>query len=222
MHMSTIFLTGTDTEVGKTHVATLLLKAVSDQDIRCAGYKPIAAGAELQAEGLRNEDALGLQTAGNIHIPYELINPYCFAPAIAPHLAAEQAAVTISETKLLDAHDRIAAMADWVLVEGAGGWRVPIGPDRDMADFVSDQGWPVVLVVGMRLGCLNHALLSAESIARQSRLLGWVANCLPPEQPMLMDNIKTLRQRMPAPLLGVFPEGSQTPENLEMLTLIEV
>lgn len=219
--MTTLFLTGTDTEIGKTHVATRLLEAVAARNIRCAGYKPMAAGAERTADGLRNEDALALQAAGNVALPYEVINPYCFEPPIAPHLAAEQVSTVIEESKMRDVERRIAAEAEWILVEGAGGWRVPISADRDMADFVSDQGWPVILVVGMRLGCLNHALLTAESITRRGRLLGWVANCLPPGQAMLQENIKALRQRMPAPLLGVFPEGGETPENLDVNALIQ-
>ncbi len=220
--MSTVFLTGTDTEVGKTHVATRLLRMAQTLGIQCAGYKPIAAGATQTPEGLRNEDALALQAAGNVTIPYTTINPYCFAPAVAPHLAAAQLEVDICESELLAAHARISAQADWVLVEGAGGWRVPISAGRDMADFVVDAGWPVILVVGMRLGCLNHALLSAESIARSGRLLGWVANCLPPVQNLLYENLETLRLRMPAPLLGVFPEGGDLPENLDIMKLIHV
>lgn len=218
--MSTVFITGTDTEVGKTHVAVTLLHKVAAGGTQCAGFKPVAAGAQTTAQGLRNDDALALQAAGNVGIDYDTINPYCFGPPVAPHLAADREGVRIEKARIMAAHKEIAARADWVLVEGAGGWRVPLNADMDFADLVAQAGWPVVLVVGMRLGCLNHAILSAESIMRSSHLLGWVANCLPPEQPMLQDNIKTLEIRMPAPLLGTFPADGKTPEKLDIQTLI--
>lgn len=218
--MSTLFVTGTDTEVGKTHVACQLLRAGVAQGLRCAGYKPVAAGAEQTAEGLRNEDALALQAAGNVAVTYEQINPYCFAPPIAPHVAAAEAGVEICQQTLSAGHDVLAAQTDWLVVEGAGGWRVPLGPNWESADWVAAAGWPVVLVVGMRLGCLNHALLSAESIARQAHLIGWVANCLPPAQNRLQENLETLIERMPAPLLGVFPEGGGEVQNLQLERLI--
>ena len=218
--MTTLFVTGTDTEIGKTHVAAHLLRTAADSGLRCAGYKPVAAGAEKTPEGWRNEDALALRAAGNVDLDYALTNPYCLEPPIAPHVAATEAGEVIEKAQLNDCHDAIAAQSDFVLVEGAGGWRVPLGPDWDYADWVSERGWPVLLVVGMRLGCINHALLSAESIARRAPLLGWVANCLPPEQPRLAENIETLVQRMPAPLLGVFPSDGSAPANLNIKQVI--
>lgn len=218
--MTTVFVTGTDTEIGKTHVASHLLQAVAGQGLRCAGYKPVAAGAYETADGWRNEDALALQAASNVELDYARINPYCLEPPIAPHLAAREAGVTINAAHLDACHDAIAAQSDWLLVEGAGGWRVPLGEDWDIADWVAGRGWPVLLVVGMRLGCINHALLTAESILRHTTLVGWVANCLPPEQPRLAENIQTLNERMPAPLLAVFPADGGAPEDLALQRLI--
>lgn len=218
--MTTVFLTGTDTEIGKTYVATRLLRAMKARGVRCAGYKPVAAGAEDHGAGLRNEDALALQAASCVELPYELVNPYCFAPPIAPHIAAAQAGVEISRQRLLAAEAEISAQADWVLVEGAGGWRVPLSRDMDFADLVESAGWPVVLVVGMRLGCLNHALLTAESILRRSPLLGWIANVLPPPQPALGDNLQTLVERMPVPLIGRFDAGAEAGKNIDLDRLL--
>lgn len=218
--MSTLFVTGTDTEVGKTHVACQLLRAGTARGLRCAGYKPVAAGAQACADGLRNDDALALLKAGNVALDYAQINPYCFAPAIAPHLAAAEAGIEVDRQQIDARHDAIAAQVDWLLVEGAGGWRVPLGQTWDYADWVAARDWPVLLVVGMRLGCINHALLSAESIARRSRLIGWVANCLPPEQPQLAANIDSIAQRMPAPLLGVFPADGSAATELQLERLL--
>ncbi len=214
--MSTLVITGTDTEIGKTHVACHLLRSGAALGWRSAGYKPVAAGATPTPKGLRNDDALALQAAGNVALDYEQINPYCFAPAIAPHLAAEQAGVRVTAERLSAGHDEVAAKADWVVLEGAGGWRVPLGSGFEFADWVGQSGWPVLLVVGMRLGCLNHAMLSAESIIARTRLVGWVANCLPPEQSCLVENIHSLVERMPVPLWGVFPSGGGMAEGLDL------
>lgn len=219
--MSTLFVAGTDTGVGKTHVACQLLRMAAKRGLRCAGYKPVAAGAEVTADGLRNEDALALQTAASVQLSYEWINPYCFEPAIAPHLAAAEAGTDIDIARLNQAHDRMTAQADYLLVEGAGGWRVPLNQTEDFADWVAARGWPVLLVVGMRLGCLNHALLSAESILRRNRLIGWVANCLPPTQSRLEQNIDTLRQRMPAPLMGISRADADTVEGLDIEEMLQ-
>ena len=199
--MSTLFITATDTGAGKTHVACGLLRAARAQGIRACGYKPLASGCALTPQGLRNEDALALQAAAATDEAYAAINPYAFAPAIAPHLAARAAGIAVDVARLTAAHARLSARYELVVVEGAGGWQVPLNEHDSFADWVSTQQWPVLLVVGMRLGCINHALLSAESIARRAALLGWVANALPPEMPYLADNIATLEQRMPAPRL---------------------
>lgn len=205
----TVFLTGTDTEVGKTFVACGLLAAARKQGLDVCGFKPVAAGARKCKSGLRNPDALALMRASGTTADYDTVNPYVFAPGIAPHLAAGEADTRISLPKLNAAHRRLEKQHDWVLVEGAGGWQVPLNRRTTLADWVASQGWPVVLVVGMKLGCINHALLSAASILRSNPLIGWIANALPPEQARLDENILTLKRMMPAPLLGTVAKDSR-------------
>jgi dethiobiotin synthetase len=201
--VATFFVTGTDTGVGKTYVSCLLLREARSRGLSCAGFKPVAAGCELTPDGLRNDDALALQAAAGTALPYDEINPYPIRDAVAPHIGAAAQAIEISPTVVSDAHRRVASRHDLVVAEGAGGWLLPLGPSLTLADLVVDAGWPVVLVVGMRLGCLNHALLAEASIAARTRLLGWVANCLPPRQARLEENIEALAARIRAPLLGV-------------------
>ncbi|MGH8460137.1 MAG: dethiobiotin synthase [Stenotrophobium sp.] len=217
MSAQTIFVTGTDTGVGKTHISCALLRQLRAQKLKACGYKPVASGCVDTPQGLRNDDALALQEAAATREPYEYINPYAFAPAIAPHLAARAAGVRVKTTQLDAAHAELAARYDWLVVEGAGGWLVPLNEDLTFAGWVAQRGWPVLLVVGMRLGCINHALLSAEAIMRRARLVGWVANVLPPQMAELGDNIETLKRRMPAPLLGVMPVGADAPLDLQTL-----
>ncbi|MGC3981206.1 MAG: dethiobiotin synthase [Steroidobacteraceae bacterium] len=200
-----LFVTGTDTGVGKTWVATTLLHALRAQGKKVVGMKPIASGSERTVQGLRNEDALALQAAANVQAEYELINPYCFEPAIAPHLAAQRAGVNIELSVLMQTYQRLTERADVVVVEGAGGWRVPVA-DGYFSDFPEALSMDVVLVVGLRLGCLNHAVLTAEAIQRgPCRLLGWVGNHLPEPFNEAPENLATLRQRLSAPCLGVLP-----------------
>ncbi|MGH8562487.1 MAG: dethiobiotin synthase, partial [Nevskiales bacterium] len=198
-----VFITGTDTGVGKTHVARLLLEQACARGIRCAGFKPVAAGGLKTADGIRNEDAVALQQAASVGLPYATVNPYALPEAVAPHISAADAGVKIAAGRILAVHAEIAGQAELVLVEGAGGWQVPLGEDLLYSNLVAQAGWPVLLVVGMRLGCLNHALLSADAIRSSTQLVGWVANCLPPRQPRLEDNLLTLARRLPAPLLGL-------------------
>lgn len=197
-----LFITGTDTGVGKTHVACGLLRAARAQGVDACGYKPVASGCRSTARGLRNADALALQASAGTAEPYAAINPYAFGPAIAPHLAAREAGVRIDRRRLDAAHRDLSRRHALILIEGAGGWQVPLGRRGTLADWVAARGWPVILVVGMRLGCLNHALLSADAIRRQAPLLGWIANELPPRQPRLEENLAELRARIPAPMLG--------------------
>lgn len=206
--MPTLFVTGTDTGCGKTHVSCALLKALRQAGEDAVGYKPVAAGCEGTPSGLRNEDALALQSHSNGAEDYAAINPVALAPPVAPHLAAARAGVTIDPGRLVAGAEALAARHDWVIVEGAGGFLVPLGADTDFADLVGRAHWPVLLVVGMRLGCLNHALLTVEAIARRGRLAGWVANALPPRQDWLEENIATLRDRIAAPCLGVVAPDS--------------
>lgn len=196
-----LFVTGTDTGVGKTRVAVALIQALRAQGLRVAAMKPVSAGS---APGELNEDVMALRQAVNVMADVRDVNPYAFEPAIAPHIAAEQAGVRIDLEMIAAAYARLAAMADVVVVEGAGGWRVPLNEQEDMADLAQRLGLPVVLVVGLRLGCLNHALLTAESVARR-RLpwAGWVGNHIDPAMASQAANIAALRARLPGPCLGV-------------------
>ena len=197
------FVTGTDTGVGKTLMACALLHGFAQQGRRVAGMKPVACGVVRSATGLINEDVALLRAAGNVEAPLHLVNPYCFEPPIAPHLAAEQAGVTIDLTHIAQAFERLAVAADVVVVEGVGGFCVPLNHSEDSADLAQYLGLPVILVVGMRLGCLNHALLTAHAIrARGLRLAGWIANRIDPAMAAVEENITTLAERLAAPLLG--------------------
>jgi dethiobiotin synthetase len=201
----TVFVTATDTGAGKTHVACEVLRMASAQGLRCAGFKPVAAGGDDTPEGLRNPDAVALLAAGNALLGYDQVNPVLLREAVAPHIGANDESRPIEFSALHRAYRQVADQVDLVVVEGAGGWQVPLNPTQTFADLVAEAGWPVLLVVGMRLGCLNHALLSAESIAGRTKFAGWVANVLPPRQPRLEENIVALQQRLPGPLLGVIP-----------------
>jgi dethiobiotin synthetase len=201
-----LFVTGTDTDCGKTVVACGIVAALRARGPRVGVLKPVAAGAWETPGGLRNQDALDLAAASGSDLPYAVVNPFVYAPPIAPHIAAAQAGEVIRFAPLREAFERVRAASDVVVVEGAGGWRVPLGPDGDVADLAAALGLPVVLVVGLRLGCLSHALLTAESIARAGcRLAGWVANTVDPTMAVREENLATLRARLPAPCLGVVP-----------------
>jgi dethiobiotin synthetase len=204
----TVFVTGTDTGVGKTHIACALLRKLRERKRDVCGFKPIASGCERTAEGLRNADALALQEAAGTSEPYPLVNPYALERPIAPHLAAGEMQEHISVLRLREAHAELAARHELIVAEGAGGWRVPLDETWTMAEFVAEQEWPVILVVGMRLGCINHALLSADAIMRGTKLLGWVANDLPPSMDALEGNVDTLKAHLSAPLLGVVPANA--------------
>lgn len=200
--INSVFITGTDTEVGKTFYSERLLHSLNAEGIATAAMKPLASGAEVYDEKLRNADALVLQQAANTSFSYELCNPYCFKAAIAPHLAAKQAGVRIDVDVILRAHEQLQRQADVTVVEGVGGWLVPLDEDQTVADLVQAMGLPVVLVVGMRLGCINHALLTAENIKQRGvPLLGWVANVMDPNMSHLHENIESIAQRIQAPLL---------------------
>lgn len=207
-----LFVTGTDTEIGKTYVAAALIRVLRAAGLRVAPFKPVSAGCESTPEGLRNEDALALLEAAGGGFDYDDVNPVALADPVAPHLAAADIGMVIDPALLDVAHARLAASADLVVVEGAGGWRVPLTPTLDTADWVAGHGWPVLLVVGMRLGCLNHALLSAEAISRRTRLAGWVANVLPPVQPRWRDNVASLRARLPKSLAHALIEPGADPD----------
>jgi dethiobiotin synthetase len=199
--MSTLFITGTDTDAGKTVVAAALLRALRAAGIQACGFKPVASGAEQTAEGLRSGDALALQAAAGTALAYDDLNPVVFAPAIAPHLAAAAAGQGIDLPRMEAAHARLAAQFPWVIAEGAGGWLTPFSKTDTQGDWVARQGWPVLLVVRIRLGCLNHALLTAEAIrSRGVQLVGWVANLAPPLDVAQAGNLETLASRLGPPL----------------------
>lgn len=205
--MSAYFITGTDTEVGKTFATCALLEAVAATGRRAVGMKPVASGCWVDEHGVRqNEDVLAHAAAGNVAAPRALANPYAFLPPISPHLAAAEEGVAIDLDLLLDRYRQLSRMADFTLVEGAGGWLAPIDPGTTMADLARTLDLPVILVVGMRLGCLNHAMLTAESIAaRGARLAGWIANCVDPAMARPEQNLSYLQDNITAPLLGVIP-----------------
>ncbi|MGA8262184.1 MAG: dethiobiotin synthase [Arenicellales bacterium] len=201
-----LFITGTDTEIGKTMVARLLVEALVRQGDLVAVMKPVSAGCERTEGGLRNRDALALMAASNVAASYDLVNPYAFEPPVSPHLAAMQAGTEIDLPRVGTCFEALAGRADRVVVEGVGGWYVPLSSQATVADMVLALGLPVIMVVGMRLGCLNHALLTEQAIRTSGApLVGWVADCKDPDDFGLDECIDTLRRRMAAPLLGTVP-----------------
>jgi len=205
------FVTGTDTGIGKTRVSLGLLHALNRTGLKTVGMKPVASGARKAAEGLCNDDALALQSAASLRKPYALVNPYCFAPAIAPHLAAREAGVEMDLETLHAAFGRLRHGADAAVVEGVGGWQVPLTETLELPDLVRALELPVLLVVGLRLGCLNHALLTARAIRADGlELLGWVANAIDPGFERPEANVATLEAALDAPLLGRLPYAPGT------------
>jgi dethiobiotin synthetase len=202
------FIAGTDTDVGKTTIAAGLLHAAKLNGLSTLGAKPVASGCEVTPKGLRNADALALMDESSIKLKYEEVNPFAFEPAIAPHLAAREAGVVLGVQSLLGPMRAILAReADFTLIEGAGGWRVPLSNQANLSDLAMALQLPVILVVGVRLGCINHALLTAEAIAQDGlQLAGWVANIIDARTSRLEENLATLAERLPAPCLGRVPK----------------
>lgn len=200
------FVTGTDTEIGKTLISSAILHKLVQQGQRACGMKPIAAGAEERDGVLHNDDAAMLRAAGNVHLPQHITTPFMLREPCAPHIAAALEGVTIEPVPIMTAYAEILGASDATVVEGVGGFCVPFSNDFDSADLAVQLNLPVVLVVGLRLGCINHALLTAEAIvARGLVLAGWVANQVDPDMRFADENIAALQQRMPAPLLGRVP-----------------
>ncbi len=220
------FVTGTDTGVGKTLAACALLHAFAGQGQRVVGMKPVAAGCMQTPQGLRNDDVEALFAASNIKAPRTLVNPYALMPPIAPHIAAQEAGSEINLASIQEAFNQLGDLADVVVVEGVGGFRVPLNSLEDSADLVQRLGLPVILVVGMRLGCLNHALLTLEAIqSRRLKLAGWVANCLDPKMQSLEGNLAALEGKLERPPLGVLafaanPKAEKMAGRLALSTLI--
>jgi dethiobiotin synthetase len=204
--MNSVFITGTDTEVGKTRISVALIELLQQQGGIIAGMKPIASGCKQTTQGLRNDDAVQLSQQANIDLPYELINPYAFEPAIAPHIAAQQAGIEIDTAKIKENFKQIKQQSDAVVVEGAGGWLVPLNKTQTMADLAVELDLPVILVVGIKLGSINHALLTVKAIEDSGlKLQGWVANQTEANE-QAEEIIKTLQQGITAPCLGNVPQ----------------
>jgi len=204
--MKGIFITGTDTDCGKTEIALSLMQALQQRGLSVLGMKPVASGCEPTSEGLRNEDASRLRAQGSSEVPYELVNPYAFDLPVAPHIAAGWAGVEIDLETVRSAAECLSSESDFLVVEGVGGWRVPLGPDLFVSDLPRILDLPVILVCGIRLGCINHSLLTVESIrASGVRFGGWIANRIDPDMLVPDENLATLAPLIGAPCLGVVP-----------------
>lgn len=217
------FVTGTDTGVGKTLISAALLHVLATRHARVVGMKPVAAGLVLHEGRIVSEDVLQLRAASTVQVPAELDNPVALPDPLSPHLAARRAQRPVQVAELVNAFEALCTHADAVLVEGAGGWRVPLNDSETLADLARALKAPVVMVVGMRLGCLNHALLTAEAVRADGlTLAGWVANVIDPDMACLDENIQTLQARLGAPLLGVVPWQPQPDAATIQLALPEV
>ncbi|MEH6444061.1 MAG: dethiobiotin synthase [Oceanospirillaceae bacterium] len=201
------FVAGTDTDVGKTFVSQALLEAAKLQGLSCYGLKPVAAGCEQSEDGLKNDDALKLIDSASVKLSYQQVNPIALELAVAPHIAAKQAGISLTLQKVVGfCRGAMMNRADFVLIEGAGGWRVPLNNRETLAQIPKELALPVILVVGIKLGCINHAILTVEAIARDGvKLAGWVANYVDPEMQMKQDSVATLKQAINAPLIGEIP-----------------
>ena len=203
-----VYVTGTDTGAGKTVASTALLHALRGHGLRAVGMKPVASGCTREPEGWRNEDALALLAASDPRPDYGDLNPYALPEPLAPELAAREAGIEVALAPLLAAHARLAATADAVVVEGVGGWMAPFSGDLMQADLARALDLPVVLVVGLRLGCLNHAYATARAIAADGlRLAGWIASEVDPGMARIDDNVALLAARLPAPCWGRLPHA---------------
>lgn len=208
------YVTGTDTEVGKTVASTALLQAARLLGRRAVGYKPVASGSEMTEEGLRNSDALALQRNSALPLRYEEVNPYTFAEPTSPHIVSADEQRPIEASVLSAGLRALEAQADWVLVEGAGGWFTPLAEDFTFADWVQIERLPVVLVVGVKLGCINHAMLTAQAVQQAGLpLVGWVANDVTPPGKRHHEYLVTLKRVIPAPFLGEIPWLAAGAEN---------
>lgn len=209
--MKACFVTGTDTEVGKTSFCRLLLEQLGHHGLHTAAFKPVASGCTSKGGVLVSEDAQALMQAMTCDLPYGKVNPYAFEPAISPHIAAKEAGVQVTMSDLVMAYMKLATLdVDYLVVEGAGGWYVPINEQETVADFAKAIDVPVVLVVAMRLGCINHTLLSYHALQQMGvRVAGWVANEWVPLMERVEENIATLSSKLSVPLLGRMVQREQ-------------
>ncbi|MCI4002080.1 dethiobiotin synthase [Dickeya dianthicola] len=204
------FVTGTDTDVGKTVASVALLQAARRAGFRTAGYKPVASGCDVTPLGIRNSDALQLQANSSVALPYDAVNPLAFVEPTSPHIVSAAENRPIAFSTLSGGLRALERQADWVLVEGAGGWFTPLSERHTFADWVREEALPVILVVGVKLGCINHAMLTAQAVQQAGlRLAGWVANVVQPPGRHHHSYLQTLRERIPAPLLGEIPYLSE-------------
>lgn len=218
------FVTGTDTEIGKTRITAGLLEKAGVLGLKSLGIKPVASGSEMTKEGLRNEDALVHQSSSTHKCGYNVINPFCFEPAIAPHIVADNENIDLTVDSINQAlQPALNESAEFILIEGAGGWHTPLNQNEYYSDWVKDNQIPVILVVGVKLGAINHALLTQESIQNSGlQLAGWVANCIDPDMPFLQENIRYLTQHLQAPCLGIVPflaDGESSANHLSLPNL---
>ncbi|MGO2478843.1 MAG: dethiobiotin synthase [Pseudoalteromonas sp.] len=221
--MHSFFITGTDTDAGKTHVTSLLLKLLAQHKKRAIGFKPIASGCEMAFDQLVNADALMLMESATVSANYDIINPFAFSPPIAPHIAAQQAGVTLSVAKLSAAYQNIKQQeADYLFTEGAGGWALPINDNEYLYDWVKAEQIPVILVVGIKLGCINHAILTAEHMKSMGvNCIGWIANQVDSNMAEYQANLDSLKHRLTFPLLAISPYTEQTPKLQIYKTLLK-
>ncbi|WP_192458489.1 dethiobiotin synthase [Musicola keenii] len=204
------FVTGTDTDAGKTVASVALLQAARCAGYRTAGYKPVASGSELTPQGVRNRDALLLQANSSVTLPYEAVNPLTFMAPTSPHIVSVEEGRPIHFGRLSAGLRQLGQQADWVLTEGAGGWFTPLSETATFADWVRQEQLPVILVVGVKLGCINHAMLTAQAVVQAGLpLAGWIANDVAPPGRYHHAYLQTLQQRIPAPFLGEIPHLSE-------------
>ncbi|KAB7897863.1 ATP-dependent dethiobiotin synthetase BioD [Rouxiella sp. S1S-2] len=216
------FITGTDTEVGKTVATCAFLQAAATAGLTAAGYKPVASGSEITEHGPRNSDALALQANSSVPLTYAQVNPCTFIEPTSPHIVSELEGRPIDLKTLSQGLRALEPLADWVVVEGAGGWFTPLNARQTFADWVLEEQLPVILVVGMRLGCINHAVLTAQAVLQSGlRLAGWIANDVEETGKHHQAYLATLKRMLPAPLLGEIPylQGSQFTDHGRFLTL---
>jgi len=220
-----IFVTGTDTGVGKTVVACGLVRALRKSGVRVSVMKPVASGSLRTPDGLRNADALALMEAAGLDVRtlYARVNPYCFEPPISPHIAAEDVKMEIDVDLIRHEFERLAASADWMVVEGAGGWLAPLNERETMADLASALALPVLLVVGLKLGCLNHAQLTRLAVrAHGVPLAGWVASAIDPQMSHLEANLESLARLLGEPPLAVVPHLPDGGMRLELTGVVRM